>query len=130
LGNAQILCHVQSVTLRKVEMSDSLPDEESELPKPPPLHVNLFYRLAAGLVVLFVITIFAMIANLLGNPKAPVARFLDQYALHLIVCETIGILISGTLAMTVERQQALRQSQFAETGPLTPEDASESSRPE
>ena len=69
----------------------------------PPLHVNLFFRLAAGLVVLFVITIFAMIANLLGDPRAPVAQFLDRYALHFIIGETIGILITGTLAMTIDQ---------------------------
>ncbi|MDB5384431.1 MAG: hypothetical protein JWM11_77 [Planctomycetaceae bacterium] len=93
-------------------MSDTATADNDQSPVPPPLlHVNLFYRLAAGLVVLFVITVFAMIANLLGNPKAPIAKFLDQYALHLIACETIGILIAGALAMTVDRWQALRDAE-------------------
>lgn len=99
----------------KAEMSDptaSFEGASSEQPAPP-LHVNLFYRLSAGLVVLFVITVFAMIANLLGNPKAPAARFLDQYALHLIVLETIGILVTGTLAMTIDRRQARRDAELA-----------------
>jgi hypothetical protein len=94
-------------------MSDSLPIDDGDAPlTASPLHVNLFYRLAAGLVVMFVITVFAMIANLLGNPKALVARLLDKYALHLIVCETIGILITGTLAMTIDKSQAAETTQL------------------
>ena len=88
-------------------MSEKLPEVSAESPAVPSLlHVNVFFRLAAGLVVMFVITIFAMIANLLGNPKAPVAQFLDKYALHLIVLETIGILVTGMLAMTIDKSQS------------------------
>lgn len=87
-------------------MSEASQANPDETPPAPLLHVNVFYRLAAGIVVLFVITVFAMIANLLGDPRAPAAQFLDKYALHLIVLETCGILISGTLAMTIDRSKS------------------------
>ncbi|MES2790261.1 MAG: hypothetical protein V4719_11670 [Planctomycetota bacterium] len=73
--------------------------------------VNLFFRMAAGLVLLFVITIFALIAILFGDPAAPIAKLLDRYGMQLIIVEMCAILITGALAMTVDRWQVLRASQ-------------------
>lgn len=76
--------------------------------------VNVFFRIAAGLVGMFVITIFALIAVLFGDPAAPMARFLDRFGMQLIVGELCAILIIGTLAMTVDRnsrQEIARDSE-------------------
>ena len=60
------------------------------------------------MVLVFVITIFALIAILFGDPAAPVAKWLDQNGMRLIVGEMCSILVTGALAMTVDRRQALR----------------------
>jgi hypothetical protein len=73
-----------------------------------PFGVNLFFRIAAGMVLVFVITIFALIAILFGDPAAPVAKWLDQNGMRLIIGEMCAILVTGALAMTVDRRQALR----------------------
>ena len=79
-------------------------------PRRPALGVNLFFRMAAGLVLVFVVTIFALIAILFGDPAAPVAKFLDRYGMQLIVGEMVAILVTGALAMTIDRWQASRPS--------------------
>ena len=84
---------------------DADADTPPEQPAARPFgNVNLFFRLAAGLVALFVVTIFALIATMLGDPAAPVARLLDKYGMQLIVGEMFAILIVGTLAMTIDRR--------------------------
>ncbi len=77
-------------------------------PLRPPFGVNLFFRIAAGLVLLFVVTIFALIAILFGDPAAPISKWLDQNGMQLIIGEMCAILITGALAMTVDRWQALQ----------------------
>ena len=83
--------------------------------------VNLFFRMAAGLVLVFVVTIFALIAILFGDPAAPVAKFLDQYGMQLIVVEMIAILVTGALAMTIDRWQARQNITPPNREPGTPE---------
>ncbi|MDB5336764.1 MAG: hypothetical protein JWN70_2383 [Planctomycetaceae bacterium] len=88
-----------------------VPDDAATTPSTsprPPFGVNLFFRIAAGLVLVFVITIFALIAILFGDPAAPVAKWLDQHGMRLIVGEMCAILVTGALAMTIDRWQALR----------------------
>lgn len=60
------------------------------------------------MVLVFVITIFALIAILFGDPAAPVAKWLDQNGMRLIIGEMCAILVTGALAMTVDRREALR----------------------
>ncbi len=90
-----------------VSTESPVPDEESA-PKPAvqPLRsrVNIFFRIAAGLVGVFVVTIFSLIAVVFGDPAAPLARLLDRIGMQLIVGEMCAILIVGTLAMTVDRR--------------------------
>lgn len=84
----------------------STPDTDTPPAQParPFGNVNIFFRLAAGLVALFVVTIFALIATMFGDPAAPVAKLLDRYGMQLIVGEMFAILIVGTLAMTIDRR--------------------------
>ncbi len=87
----------------------SMPEETSQLKleSPPVLgRVNIFFRIAAGFVGLFVVTIFSLIAVLFGDPAAPLARWLDRVGMQLIVGEMCAILIVGTLAMTVDRRSS------------------------
>ncbi len=72
---------------------------------------NLFFPLTAVFGVAFVITIFALVARMFGNPRAPINRFLDEYGMHLILTEVIGILLSGLLAMVVDRLQTLARTE-------------------
>lgn len=88
-------------------VADSKSVESDSVPVRGALGVNVFFRLAAALVLLFVITIFALIAILFGDPQAPIARFLDHYGMQLIIGEMCAILMTGTLAMTVDRWQAV-----------------------
>jgi hypothetical protein len=80
------------------------PDKETPVATSPLGRVNIFFRIATGLVGLFVITIFALIAVLFGDPTAPVAKLLDRIGMQLILGEMFAILIFGTLAMTVDRR--------------------------
>lgn len=90
------------------------PDAEAQPGTPrPPFGVNLFFRIAAGLVLLFVVTIFALIAILFGDPAAPISQWLDQHGMQLIIGELCAILIIGALAMTIDRWQAIRAASAA-----------------
>lgn len=71
--------------------------------------VNIFFRLTALSGALFIVTIFALVAVVFGDPDAPVARFLNEHGGRLIAGEVGLTLTSGLLAMTVDRLQILRQ---------------------
>lgn len=69
---------------------------------------NPFFPLAAISSALFIVTILALIASVFGDPQAPVAQLLDRYAGRLITCEVTLILLTGFLAMFVDRRQTKR----------------------
>lgn len=75
--------------------------------KPAPL--NIFYRLVLIASALFVITIFAMIANLMGDPEAPATSLIDRYSGLALFVEFIAVLVFGFLAMAVERREIVRE---------------------
>lgn len=102
-------------------MSNDLPPARDGITLPPePVkgRVNVFFRLATGLVALFVVTIFALIAVLFGDPKAPIAILLDRIGMQLIVGEMCAILVVGTLAMTVDRRTAMHSTPSEDSGDL------------
>ena len=68
---------------------------------------NPFFPLAAFSAGLFIITILAMLASVFGDPQAPLARLFDQYAGRLIAGEVIATLVTGFLALLVDRIQTL-----------------------
>ena len=103
------------ITSNNAAAPETNPEPVSAEPQPPTEaqqwgHVNIFFRLAAGLVALFVITIFGLIAILFGDPAAPVARLLDRIGLQLIVGELFAILVVGTFAMTFDRRSPTPQA--------------------
>lgn len=82
-----------------------------------PQHVNIFFRWLVPVVGIFVITMFAFIATLLGDPMAarsPAQEFLDRHVVKLFVGEVIAIVGLSLAAMVVDRRQTLHHQ--AEAG--------------
>src|SRR5438105_1170984 len=69
---------------------------------------NLFFPLAALSSVVFIVTILALVAGVFGDQRAPLAQLLDRYAGRLLAGEVAAILITGFLAMFVDRRQTNR----------------------
>ena len=80
---------------------------------------NPFFPLAVFCSALFIVTILAMLASVFGDDGAPLARLLDQYAGRLIAGEVSAILLTGFLALFVDRRQALRSQHSRSTHPVT-----------
>jgi hypothetical protein len=68
---------------------------------------NPFFPLAAFFSALFIVTILAMLASIFGDERAPLARLFDQYAGRLIAGEVAAILLTGFLALLIDRRQTL-----------------------
>lgn len=77
------------------------------MPDPVPRR-NLFFPLAAFSSALFIITILALVAAVFGDERAPLAQLLDRYAGRLLAAEVAAILLTGFLALVVDRRQTLR----------------------
>ncbi len=71
---------------------------------------NPFFPLAVFFSAAFIITILAFVASVFGDERAPLARLFDQYAGRLIAGEVAAILVTGFLALFVDRRQTLRAS--------------------
>lgn len=100
---------------------EETPSVERRFEKP-----NVFFHLAAMLTGFFVITIFASIAVLFGDNRAPAAQFFDRHATAILVGEMLCILVIGTLAMTVDRRRPTPQEKSVDDIPRTsPEAASQ-----
>jgi hypothetical protein len=69
---------------------------------------NPFFPLVAISSVAFIITILALVAAVFGDERAPLAQLFDRYAGRLIGGEVVIILVTGFLALAVDRRQALR----------------------
>jgi hypothetical protein len=69
---------------------------------------NPFFPLAVVCSGLFIVTILALLASVFGDPQAPLARLFDHLAGRLIAGEVAAILLTGFLALVVDRRQALR----------------------
>jgi hypothetical protein len=69
---------------------------------------NPFFPLAVFCSGLFIITILALLASVFGDAQAPLARLLERYAGRLIAGEVAAILLTGFLALFVDRRQVLR----------------------
>ncbi|MSR56589.1 MAG: hypothetical protein EXS05_02815 [Planctomycetaceae bacterium] len=68
---------------------------------------NPFFPLTAFFGALFIVTILALVAGLFGDPQAPLAQVLDRHAGWLLTLEAAGLLLSGFLALVVDRRQTL-----------------------
>lgn len=71
---------------------------------------NPFFPLTAFFGASFAITTLAtLVGSLLADPAAPLNKLLDQYAGILLVIEVVATLLSGLLALLVDRRQTLSQ---------------------
>ena len=85
---------------------------------PDPAHRrNPFFPLAAMASALFIVTILALVAGVFGDSRAPLSQLLDRYAGRLIAGEVAAILISGFLAMFVDRRQTKRSQKESQQAP-------------
>lgn len=89
-----------------------------------------FFKLTAFATTIFVITILAMVAMLLGDPEAPVNTWFNRNGAVVLTVEVIAIGVTGALAMILDRQETIRELQnkqaktpgtTATTPPRTPD---------
>lgn len=67
---------------------------------------NLFFFLVALFGAAFIITIMALITiTFIGSTEAPLARLLDAHAGALLTGEVVAILLTGFIALAVDRRQ-------------------------
>ncbi len=94
-----------------------------------PARRNPFFPLAAFVSAVFIITILALVASVFGDERAPLARLFDQYAGRIIAGEVAAILVTGFLALFVDRRQTLRSLARVGDKPLKPASVSEHGLP-
>lgn len=85
-------------------------------PKP----ASLLFRLTAVAGGVFVVTILALIAIVIGNSQSPGAVWLNRHAGSLFAVEVFAILGLGFAAMAQDRKQTLRDQKNADPEPTTP----------
>lgn len=69
---------------------------------------NPFFPLSAFCAALFVVTILALVASVFGDARAPLAGLLNEYGGVLMSGEVAATLLTGFLALFVDRRQTLR----------------------
>jgi hypothetical protein len=74
---------------------------------------NPFFPLAVFCSGLFIVTILALLASVFGDETAPLARLIEAYWGRLMAGEVAAILLTGFLALVVDRRQALRDARPA-----------------
>jgi hypothetical protein len=65
--------------------------------------------LTAAITVIFIITILAMVAMLVGDPNAPVNLWFNRNGATVLTIEVIGIGMAGMAAMIADRRETLRE---------------------
>jgi hypothetical protein len=70
---------------------------------------NIFFRFVVIAGFIFVVTILALIAGILGDGRAPVHQWLNRNGMILIVAEVAVIGITGLLALVIDRWRTLRE---------------------
>jgi hypothetical protein len=98
-------------------LTPSLPPLIIESMLDPARPRNPFFPLAAFSSVLFIITILALVAGVFGDQRAPLAQLLDRYAGRILAGEVAAILITGFLAMFVDRRQTNRSQKSSKPSP-------------
>lgn len=86
---------------------------------------NIFFPLTALLGAVFIITILAFTASMLGDQRAPVSKIIQEYAGIWLGIEAGGTIALGFIALTVDRRQTLQDMQDKEAHPQNPEDSGE-----
>lgn len=85
---------------------------------------RLLFRLTAFAATVFVITILAMVAMLLGDSFSPANLWFNQHGATVLMGEVVTILILGVSAMTADRRETLQRGENSVSGTTTGESAS------
>ena len=70
---------------------------------------NLFFPVLVYSVSLFILTIFALVAAVVGESTAPLFVWINDQAGMLILAEVAVIMIACVLALAIDRRQILKQ---------------------
>lgn len=81
--------------------------------------VNPFWGIVIGAAGAFCVTILAYLASGLGSPAAPLNRFFTRYGFLLVCVETALIVVTGLLALAVDRRQTIRGRRTAPAGEVS-----------
>lgn len=68
----------------------------------------LFFTTAA-ITTIFIITVLAMVAMLVGKPDAPVNVWFNAHGAMVLTAQVIGIGVAGMSAMIADRRETLRE---------------------
>lgn len=98
-------------------MADSSTDDAGRAGRGSP--PNLLFRLVIPAAGLFVVTILAVLASVLSDPRAPAVQLLNEHGGRLLAIEVVCVLVLGVAAMTVDRIQILRDMKREATSVAT-----------
>lgn len=76
--------------------------------KPPRTRPSLLFRLIVPATTLFIFTIFALIAAVFSDPRAPVTQWLDANGNQLLLWEFVVVVVLAILAMAIDRIRTLK----------------------
>ena len=80
------------------------------------------FHLAAFATTVFIITILAMVAMLMGDPVAPANLWFNEHGSTVLIVEVSAIVLLGLAAMTADRRETLRAQQSTELADTSPAD--------
>ncbi len=75
----------------------------------PGAPASLLFKLIIPATAIFIVTIMSLIAVVFSDPRAPMAKFLNQYGTKLLVIEFMAVMGLSFLAMAVDRIRTLRE---------------------
>jgi preprotein translocase subunit SecG len=85
---------------------------------------RILFQLTALAATVFIITILASVAMLLGDPVAPMNVWFNIHGTTVLIVEVVLIVVLGLAAMTADRRETLRAKSAPpadEKSPLTTE---------
>ena len=95
-------------------MTAKPPETHDETPPPP---LNLFFRLAVVLATVFIVTVFAFVAAILGDPETPIIRTINQHGGQVVLWEVVALLIVAVLAMMLDQWRNRKSRQTSSEHP-------------
>ena len=75
----------------------------------PGAPASWLFKLIIPATAIFIVTIMSLIAVVFSDPRAPMAKFLNQYGTKLLVIEFMAVMGLSFLAMAVDRIRTLRE---------------------
>jgi len=82
---------------------------------------RVLFQLTAFSATVFVITILAMVAMLLGDPDAPVQRWFNAHGGTVMAIEVVATVLLGLAAMTADRRETLHAMKSVAPPPSPPD---------